>query len=216
MTQEHRFERPLNTSSVRRFLALGDSYTIGEGVAPSQRWPSRLAVLLRAQGVQVGEPSIVARTGWTADELAAGIAEARPGGAFDLVTLAIGVNDQFRGRTAADYRAHFDLLLTQAIGYANGDPGHVIVLSIPDWGVTPFAAGRDAERIAREIDAFNAVDRVAARSAGAHVVDITTMSRNVASDPNALAADGLHPSGAMHDAWARAVLPVAAKILAAP
>jgi lysophospholipase L1-like esterase len=198
-----------------RFLALGDSYTIGEGVEPRQRWPVRLAALLRDRGVPVGDPEIVARTGWTTDELAAGIDAAAPRGPRGLVSLLIGVNDQYRGGDAGDYRPRVRALLERAIGLAGGDPRRVVVLSIPDWGVTPFAADRDRARIAAAIDRFNAVKREETARAGARWVDVTTLSRKAAGDASLLAADGLHPSGAQYAAWAERTLPEALAALGA-
>lgn len=196
-----------------RFLALGDSYTIGESVAPEERWPVQLAALLNAAGVEVSAPLIIATTGWTTDELAAGIDAANVRGPFGLVSLLIGVNNQYRGRDPEQYRAEFVGLLNRAIGFAGGEPSFVIVLSIPDWGVTPFAHGRDRAQIAAEIDAFNAINREAAETAGARYIDVTPISRQVATDPALIAADGLHPSGAMYAEWARLALPVAGEIL---
>ena len=189
-----------------RFLALGDSYTIGEGVAPPERWPEQLAAMLRECGVDVNEIEIVAQTGWTTDELAAGIEAARPSGPYDLVSLLVGVNNQYRGRSVDEYREQFRRLLDRAIDFAGGEATRVIVLSIPDWGVTPFAEGRDREQIAREIDAFNAVNRAETTSAGARYVDITAISRQAATAPALLAHDGLHPSAQMYRRWAEEVL----------
>ncbi|KXK55336.1 MAG: SGNH/GDSL hydrolase family protein [Chlorobi bacterium] len=192
-----------------RFLALGDSYTIGESVAAAERWPMQLAERLRAGGVSIADPQIIARTGWTTDELNAAIDEANPQGPFDLVTLLIGVNNQYRGRAAEEYRGEFVGLLNRAIAFAGGKPSCVIVLSIPDWGVTPFAQGRDRARIAEEIDLFNRIAQEEAEAAGARFVDITPESRKAATDPALTAADNLHPAGAMYSAWTTLVLPVA-------
>ena len=199
-----------------RVLALGDSYTIGEGVAPAERWPVQLAALLRADGLSVGEPTIVARTGWTTDELAAGIDRAGPKGPYYLVSLLIGVNNQYRGRDSEGYRNEFAALLERAVGFAGGDAGRVLVVSIPDWGATPFAAGQDRARIASEIDRFNAVNREEARRAGARYVDVTGVSRRATGEPGLVAGDGLHPSGAMYAEWARLALPEARAALNAP
>lgn len=192
-----------------RFLALGDSYTIGEGVTPEERWPSRLVTLLRAAGADVAEPEIVAVTGWTTDELGAGIDAAAPRGRFDLVTLLIGVNDQYRGRGATAYAPAFDALLARAVSLAGGDPRRVVVVSIPDWGVSPFAAGHDRAAIGREIDAYNAAGRRAAADAGAGWVEVTGASRAAGDAAEAYAADGLHPSGAAYAEWAELLLPAA-------
>lgn len=195
------------------YLALGDSYTIGESVEPALRWPVQLAGALRARGVPVADPTIVARTGWTTDELAAALAAAGLPERYDLVSLLIGVNNQYRGRGLEEYRAQFVELLRRAVAFAGGEPGRVVVLSIPDWGVTPFARGRDRERIAREIDAFNAVNREESARGGARWVDVTPISRVAATDPSLTAGDGLHPSGAMYGRWVEAALPVVASML---
>ena len=197
-----------------RFLALGDSYTIGESVAPAERWPMRLAALLRAEGIPIEDPLIIATTGWTTDELWAGIDRAAPTGLFDLVSLLIGVNNQYRARSQDEYHRQFADLLKRAIEFVGGKPGRVIVLSILDWGVTPFAAGRDRARIAAEIDAFNAINREEAERRGARYVDVTPISRQAAADASLIAEDGLHPSGQMYAEWARLALPSARQVLA--
>ena len=196
------------TPTPLRFLALGDSYTIGEGVAPEARWPVQLVAALQAGGQTWAEPQIIARTGWTTAELAAGIAAADPQGPYDLVSLLIGVNNQYRGYDLAEYRGEFRQLLAQAIEFAGDDPERVVVLSIPDWGATPFAAGRDQALIAADIDAFNAVNRRESQAAGVHYLDITPLSRQVASQPDLLAGDGLHLSGDMYALWVAELLPV--------
>ena len=192
-----------------RFLALGDSYTIGESVDAAERWPVQLAKRLRDKGVSMEDPLIIATTGWTTDELATGIAQRNPQGPFDLVSLLIGVNNQYRGRDLPEYRQEFVSLLEQAIALAGGQPQRVIVLSIPDWGVTPFAANRHRETVSGEINAFNAVNAEEAARVGARYVDITPISRQGAADPDLLAGDGLHPSGKMYTAWTELVLPEA-------
>jgi lysophospholipase L1-like esterase len=208
---------PPAPSAEVRILALGDSYTIGEGVRPDERWPVRLAAALRARGsstARIAEPMIIARTGWTTDELSRGIDEAAPRGGFDIVTLLVGVNDQYRGRSSRDYRERFRALLQRAVGFAGRRAASVVVISIPDWGVTPFAAGRDRARIASEIDAFNAINKAEAQSAGARYVDITGISRRAATDRSLLASDGLHPSASMYDDWVRVLVPVVDAALA--
>jgi len=190
-----------------RILALGDSYTIGEGVAADERWPMQLAAMLRARGLCIAMPTIVARTGWTTDELSAGIDDARPTGTFELITLLIGVNNQYRGGGADEYRSQFRALLARAIAFAGGHANRVIVLSIPDWGATPFADGRDRARIAREIHAFNDVNRDESSRAGARYVDITAISRRAPDDTGLVTGDKLHPSARMYAAWVQAMLP---------
>jgi lysophospholipase L1-like esterase len=194
------------TAAPSRYLALGDSYTIGESVAESERWPNQLASALG-----IAPPRIIAKTGWTTDELNAAIEAADPQGPFDLVTLLIGVNNQYRGRDAEEYRREFAALLQRAIGFAGGEAKHVIVVSIPDWGVTPFAETRDRAKIAAEIDRYNAVNREEAARAGARYVDVTPVSRG--GDPALVAGDKLHPSAKQYRAWTELILPEARAVL---
>lgn len=196
-----------------RFLALGDSYTIGESVREDERWPVQLVAGLRAQEINIEDAQIIAQTGWTTDELAAAIAEANPQGPYDIVSLLIGVNNQYRGRSQAEYRNQFIDLLNQAIAFADGDPAKVFVISIPDWGVTPFAARQDSEAIGAEIDAFNAINRAEAEKAGVVYIDITPISRRAPDEPELIAADGLHPSGKMYVEWVALIEPVLLEII---
>ena len=198
-----------------KYLALGDSYTIGEGVAEEGRWPVVLARALRAEGVGLGEPRIIATTGWTTDELSAAIDAAEPLGEWDFVSLLIGVNNQYRGRSLENYRAEFEALLLRAIGFAGGRADRVLVLAIPDWGVTPFAAasGRDLAQIARELDAFNAAAADICAAHGVAFVDIAPVARARGDEAAMLAGDGLHPSAAMYALWAEQALPVARRML---
>ena len=196
----------------RRFLALGDSYTIGESVAVEDRWPHQLAASLADEGIQT-DVTIVARTGWTTNELWKGMQEREIVPPYDMVSLLIGVNNQYRGYSIDEYRAEFVFLLNKSIEYADGNPEHVIVLSIPDWGVTPFAQGRDLTQIANEIDAFNAVNREESQKANVQYVDVTPVSRQAAGDISLIAQDGLHPSRKMYAEWTTLVLPKALKIL---
>jgi lysophospholipase L1-like esterase len=191
-------------------LALGDSYTIGEGVAPSERWPSRVADRLRARGLEVGQPEVVAVTGWTTDELAAGIEAADLGPPYDAVTLLIGVNNQYRGGDLEIYRREHAGLLRRAVAFAGGDTSRVVAVSFPDWGVTPFAADRDAAQIALEVDAFNGAARATALEAGVAWVDITPTSR---TQGDLVAADRLHPSADAYAAWAERIAPALERAL---
>ncbi|MEM6647373.1 MAG: SGNH/GDSL hydrolase family protein [Bacteroidota bacterium] len=194
------------------YLALGDSYTIGEAVEVVERWPMQLAERLRTAGYTVEEPMIVAETGWTTDELDEGITRAGVRRAYNLVSLLIGVNNQFRGQSIDDYRITFRDLLQRAIGFAQDDASRVFVVSIPDYGNTPFGAD-DAERIGRELDAFNAVSVDEARQAGVAYVSITAISRQPYADW--VASDALHPSGAQYAAWVDAIEPVVLDLLRA-
>jgi lysophospholipase L1-like esterase len=195
------------------YLALGDSYTIGEGVAEAARWPVQLAAALRASGVPMADPRIIATTGWTTDELWAAMDAAEPLGRWDIVSLLIGVNNQYRGRSLAEYQGEFARLLERAIALAGDRPGRVLVLAIPDWGVTPFGqgSGRDSARTAAELDAFNAAAAAECRRRGVAFVDIAPVSRTRGGTE--VAADGLHPSAALYARWAGLALPVARDML---
>jgi len=197
------------------YLALGDSYTIGEGVAEEDRWPDRLAALLREEGIALAHPRIIAATGWTTDELASAMDAAEPLGEWDFVSLLIGVNNQYRDRGVDDYVGEFATLLQRAIALVGGRAGRVLALSIPDWGVTPFAreSGRDLAQIAAELDAYNEAAKKICESLGVAFVDITGISRAGGDAPDMLAADGLHPSAAMHARWTEAALPAARDML---
>lgn len=208
---------PPGHAGAPRWLALGDSYTIGEAVDPAARWSSVVASGLRARGLPVDAPRVIATTGWTTDELAGAMDAAEPLGQWDLVSLFIGVNDQYRGRDAeADFRPAFRALLLRAIALAGGRPGRVFTLAIPDWGVTPFglASGRDPAVIAAQLDAFNAVVAHASARHGVAMVDIAPLSRTRGGEPAMVASDGLHPSAALHAGWAALALPVAERLLA--
>jgi lysophospholipase L1-like esterase len=207
---------PRDDAPALTYLALGDSYTIGEGVAPADRWPVQLATRLRRDGIPLADPRIIATTGWTTDELDAGIDAAQPLGQFDFVSLLIGVNNQYRGRPLDEYRVQFAALLERAIGFAHGRSDRVLVLSIPDWGMTRFGAGsgRDVAAIARELDAYNAAAKAICDARGVAFVDITTVSRAHGAEDAMLVEDGLHPSRAMYAAWTDAALPVARALLA--
>lgn len=194
-----------------RFLALGDSYTIGEGVAVPERWPNQLAAALRGHAVPVADPRIIATTGWTTDELAATIAATELAPPYDLVSLLIGVNNQYRGRSVDNYRDEFDGLLQQAIAFAGGNAAKVFVVSIPDWGVTSFASSyENTASIAAEIDAFNAIARELSQARGAGFVDITDLTR---SHRDELVDDALHPSAKQYARWVERILPRALSAL---
>ncbi|HEX4877742.1 MAG TPA: SGNH/GDSL hydrolase family protein [Chitinophagaceae bacterium] len=191
------------------YLALGDSYTIGEMVAFQDNFPNRLVALMKSAGNDFQPPRIIAQTGWTTDELEAGIVAAGQEqplrSSYDFVTLLIGVNNQYRGRTAENYQPEFEELLKKAIGFAGGKADHVAVLSIPDWGVTPFATDRDRAQIAGEIDAYNKVNRQVAQLYKVHYINITPWTREAATDLSLLAADGLHPSAKEYQRWAESL-----------
>lgn len=198
-----------------RYLALGDSYTIGEGVDAAGRWPVQLAAALRSEGLALTDPRIIATTAWTTDELDAAIDAALPLGEYGLVSLLIGVNDQYRGREAGEYREQFAALLQRAIGFASGRADRVLVLSIPDWGATRFGrdSGRDPGRISRELDAYNTAAREICAQHGVAFVDITPVSRARGAEDAMLADDGLHPSAAMYTEWIQLALPAARGLL---
>ena len=204
-----------SSPTARTYLALGDSYTIGEGAAAADRWPTQLAGLLTARGMAVAAPDYIARTGWTTDELLAAIAAAQPVSSYDLVSLLIGVNNQYRGQSPNQYRTEFRVLLQQAIGFARGRPGRVVVLSIPDWGQSPFGQrqGGDPAAIGLEINQFNAIAQDECRQAHVAYVSITDLTRAAAGIGSQFTRDGLHYSGPQMRLWAERTLPVAQALL---
>lgn len=205
---------PAPTAPAVSYLALGDSYTIGEGASPADRWPVQLAALARPQGLPLAEPDIIARTGWTTAELQAAIAASgNHRRDYGLVSLLIGVNNQYRGQSVALYRTEFRQLLATSVGYAGGKAGHVVVLSIPDWGQTPFAQGRDQAQITREIDQFNAAAQQECQAAGIAFVNITDLTRSAAGNASQFTTDGLHYTGAQMRQWASRALPVVQGLL---
>ncbi len=195
------------------YLALGDSYTIGEQVPMHDNFPYQTVQLLRNQNIDVADPVIIATTGWTTDELAASIREHNLNETFSFVTLLIGVNNQYRGRSIENYREEFLQLLNQAIAFAKGNASHVVVVSIPDWGVTPFAEGRDRQKVAKEIDEYNAACKEIALAHKCQYVEITESTRIHGQDKNYLAPDGLHPSAKEYNVWAEKMAPLIAKTL---
>jgi lysophospholipase L1-like esterase len=185
------------------FLALGDSYTIGESVPIYENFPYQTVQLLRKSGISVHAPEIVAKTGWTTDELMAGIDRTIFEKSYDIVTLLIGVNNQYRGKDPSTYEKEFEQLLNKAIAFAGGNKQHVFVLSIPDWGATPFAASRDRIKIGNEIDLFNSINKKSTDAAGIAYISITEGSREATSNASLVAKDGLHPSGLEYGRWAK-------------
>ncbi|MEZ4900583.1 MAG: SGNH/GDSL hydrolase family protein [Spirosomataceae bacterium] len=196
-----------------RYLSLGDSYTIGESVSENDRWSVILTELLRKNNVKMANPEIIARTGWTTAELTEGIKSRNPKGPYSIVSLLIGVNNQYRGQSLPTYRTELRDLLQQCIGFTGGYIDRVFVLSIPDWGVTPFAKGADQAKIATEIDAFNQVAKEECEKLGIVFLDITPISRTALNDTSLIADDGLHFSGKMYRLWAEKALPVVQRLL---
>ena len=194
------------TQKIKTFLALGDSYTIGESVAIEMRWPMQLAQVLKAQESTL-RPTLIAKTGWTTDELLEGINQAELDDSYDYVSLLIGVNNQYRGRSIAYFEPEFTTLLNRAIALSKNKTDGVFVLSIPDWGVMPFAEGRDRKQIAHEIDAYNASIERICKAYSVRYFNITEISRQASENADLIAVDGLHPSGAMYAAWVQAILP---------
>lgn len=189
-----------------KYLALGDSYTIGQSVPIDDRWPVKLARDLKKNGKPVATPDIVALTGWTTYNLLNALDQNKPSDRYDLVSLLIGVNNQYQGRSIEEYRTQFRELLLRSIAYAAGEPKRVFVLSIPDWGVTPYGTS-DSEKIALEIDRFNAVAKAECEKLKVLFIDITGVSRQALNDPTMLAADQLHFSGKMYQLWVDEAMP---------
>lgn len=205
-----------NDTTVYTYLALGDSYTIGEGVGENDRFPVQTVKILKNSGIQVADPKIVAKTGWTTIELNDELTANPINETYDIVTLLIGVNDQYRGFRVESYKPWFTKLLERAIAYAGGKANRVVVLSVPDWGVTPYAEGRDRDDIAGQIDLYNEANKAIAKKHKVKYLDITADTREVMQDPeHLLAKDQLHYSGQEMGMWA-AKLSIILKAMLAP
>ena len=197
--------------TAKTYLALGDSYTIGQSVSEAERFPNQTAALLRTQGIKINDPVIIATTGWTTKNLIDALNAATLQNNYDVVSLLIGVNNQYQGRSIDEYKTEFTLLLNRAIQYAGNKPTHVFVLSIPDYSVTPFANGYDKPKIAAEIDQFNLENKKISLQLGVKYLDITLISRE--PDPALIAGDGLHPSGKQYKRWADLLAPLMQQVL---
>jgi len=194
-------------SGTPTYLALGDSYTVGQSEPQSESYPYQLIDSLNSHSIKVATPTVIATTGWTTDDLISAISQSGiTGKTYSFVTLLIGVNDQYQGLSIDNYKIKFAQVLNEAIAFAHGDTSKVFVLSIPDYGVTPFAQGQDSV-IYPQIQAFNAVNQSISKSAGVNYIDVTTVSRTVTSNPSLLAPDGLHYSGAMYALWVQLLEP---------
>ena len=199
------------------YLALGDSYTIGESVDAADRYPAQAVSLLnKTDHLPCQDPEIIAVTGWTTGNLLEAldaVSMGKPAPAYRIVSLLIGVNNQFQGRPQSEYREQFALLLEKSIVLAGNRPSNVIVLSIPDYSVTPFGRSRDTAFIAAQIDSFNLINHDLALAYKVNYIDVTAESRKAASDPTLIAGDGLHFSGKEYGCWARLMEPVLKGIL---
>ena len=213
---ENTFQPPLSMddtdyisdSSQVTYLALGDSYTIGSSVTAVESFPLQTAQLLKQQNFNMTVPEIIATNGWTTVNLLNALNTGPPGKkSYNIVTLLIGVNNQYQGGSLESYKTDFITLLTKAIVYAGNVKNHVFVLSIPDYSVTPFASGSDRQKIAHEIDMFNAANKLISLNAGVHYIDVTPISREAQNDPSLLARDGLHPSGSQYKKWTDLLVP---------
>ncbi len=196
------------TSASRTYLALGDSYTIGQSVEINDRYPMQLIQRLRAENLDYTTPDIIAVTGWTTADLLSAMPGKTPNPAYNAVSLLIGVNNQYQHLSQEEYRIQFTELLHQSIRLAGDRPSHVIILSIPDYSVTPFAKGRDTSFIAAQIDSFNIINREVAAAYHVHYIDVTGESRRAAADPSLIAPDNLHFSGKEYAIWAAMMEPV--------
>jgi lysophospholipase L1-like esterase len=188
-----------------KFLALGDSYTIGQSVAVSERWPVQLIDSLKKRGLTCYDPKIIATTGWRTDNLKSAIINANLANDYNLVSLLIGVNNYYQGKSVESYAPEFEELLNMAIKLAGNNKSHVFVVSIPDYGYTPFGQSNQ-ETISKGIDAFNAVNKSITEKYGITYFNITEISRRGLQEPSLVASDGLHPSGKMYAEWVELIL----------
>jgi len=187
--------------AAQEYLALGDSYTIGESVVESDRWPNQLAHALKGSPLELNRVKIIAKTGWTTSELIEGIKQQQINQKYDMVSLLIGVNNQYRGQSIEQFEAELIELIQQAISFSKKGKEAVFLVSIPDWGVTPFASDRNISQIAKAIAAFNAVVQKQAKQFQLPFINITPISKRAKKDLTLLAKDQLHPSGKMYGLW---------------
>ena len=202
-----------NQPSSMNYLALGDSYTIGQSVEANERFPYFLTQLLRQQAIQINDPEYIATTGWTTANLQSAIAAKGNLGTYDLVTLLIGVNDQYQHLDTAGYRTRFVQLLEKSIVLAGNRPSRVFVFSIPDYSATPFVPAGNKKNVSTEIDAFNKINYEITKERGVAYIDITPLTREAATDASLVASDGLHYSGKEHKLWAEKAAPIITKVL---
>lgn len=188
----------------KNYLALGDSYTIGQSVGGAERFPAQTITLLYKDSLFFNNPEYIAQTGWTTGDLLNALSSSPPEKrTYDFVTLLAGVNNQYQGRSQQEYTVEFTALLNKAIQYAGNVSKRVAVLSIPDWSVTPFAAGSNTVLTSLQIDSFNMINKQIALAKGVNYLDITASTRMAATDASLIAADGLHPSGKEYAKWAQ-------------
>jgi lysophospholipase L1-like esterase len=203
---------PQPSTNNKTYLALGDSYTIGQSVQPAERFPHLTAALLRQQNITVGDPQYIAMTGWTTLNLQNAISQTTLG-TYDVVSLLIGVNDQYQGLDTAGYRNRFTQLINKAVSLAGNNTKKVFVLSIPDYSATPFVPAASKPMIKKEIDDFNAINKQITLGYNIAYIDITPLTREVVNDPSLLANDGLHYSGREHQKWAALLAPLMKAVL---
>lgn len=201
------------SGAARKYLALGDSYTIGQSVSEEERYPVQAVASIRKAGINIADAEIIATTGWTTQDLWSAVKNKPVTPAYDVVSLLIGVNNQYQGKSIDAYQTEFITLLQRAIEFANSQPDHVVVISIPDYSVTPFAASHDRDKIAHDIDAFNAVNKQVAADYGVQYLDVTEASRHAASDRSLIAGDSLHFSGKEYAEWTSRLVPLIVKTL---
>ncbi|HEY4149291.1 MAG TPA: GDSL-type esterase/lipase family protein [Chitinophagaceae bacterium] len=200
-----------DSSAQLNYLALGDSYTIGQSVAVSDRYPEQASGLLRGEGLHVQDPEIIAVTGWTTQDLLNGLKSkmtASPNAVYSMVTLLIGVNNQYQGRSLDEYKTQFTQLLQESIQLAGNRVQHVVVLSVPDYSVTPFASTLNKAVVASQVDLFNVANKAISLQYGVQYLDVTTASREAANDPTLIAGDGLHFSGKEYRVWSSMLAPL--------
>ena len=208
-------ENTIRDTTQVSYLALGDSYTIGEMVSADQNYPNQVTQYLRSRGRQIITPQIIARTGWTTEDLLQAINASQIHASFSLVTLLIGVNNQYQGGSISTFNIQFTELVNEAISFSGNHPNHVVVLSIPDWGVSPFAIsnGVDSQKVGQQIDLFNQAAKEISDSLHVNYLDITPFTLDMGRDPSLVAADGLHPSGKEYAIWTSSLGPLMDSLL---
>ena len=204
---------PTTITPSKSYLALGDSYTIGQSVAANERFPAQTVSLLKQQGININNPVYIAQTGWTTANLQSAIASQNPPATFDVVSLLIGVNDQYQGMDTSGYALRFTQLLEKAIQLTGGKKSNVFVLSIPDYSATPFVAAVNKSKVSTEIDWFNAINKRITATYNVSYTDITPSTREAVTNAALVANDNLHPSGLEYKKWAEMLAPKMSTVL---
>ena len=206
------FKKDYIGKNTSKFLALGDSYTIGQSVEVNERWPVQFLKELTATTNVIDTLQIIAQTGWRVDQLKEAMNSSDLEPPYGIVSLLIGVNNQYQGQNANDFRPEFIEILEKSLKLVENRTERLFVISIPDWGASPYGFGFDRAKVSKEINEFNSVVKEESEKRGLRYFDITAISRRALIDRTLIASDGLHPSGKMYKLWVDMMIPEISKI----